>query len=96
MREGMGRHKWITDALLKYGLVKNGPLVSAIWFSDPDGAAHEHGIGSEQAVKAIQYVDGQFGRIIEALRSKGTDERYNIIISTDHGFVTHVARQGLA
>ncbi|MBO9613528.1 MAG: alkaline phosphatase family protein [Dyadobacter sp.] len=94
--EKMGRHKWITDALLKYGLIKNGPLVSAIWFSDPDGAAHEHGIGSEQAVEAIQYVDGQFGRIMEALRTKGVDERYNVIISTDHGFVTHVARQGLA
>lgn len=94
--EEMGRHKWITDALLKYGLVKNGPLVSAIWFSDPDGAAHEHGIGSEQAVKAIKYVDGQFGRILEALRAKGAGERYNVIISTDHGFVTHNAKPGLA
>ncbi|WP_342087638.1 alkaline phosphatase family protein [Dyadobacter sp. OTU695] len=93
--EEMGRHKWITDALLKYGLVKNGPLVSAIWFSDPDGAAHEHGIGSEQAVKAIKYVDGQFGRIMEALRTKGSGERYNVIISTDHGFVTHTAKPGL-
>ncbi|MGG7665408.1 alkaline phosphatase family protein [Dyadobacter sp. BHUBP1] len=95
-RKELVRHKWITDALLKYGLVKNGPLVSAIWFSDPDGAAHEHGIGSEQAVKAIQYVDRQFGRIIEALRAKGTGERYNIIISTDHGFVTHKEKPGLA
>ncbi len=94
-RKGLVRHKWVTDALLKYGLVKNGPLVSAIWFSDPDGAAHEHGIGSEQAVKAIEYVDGQFGRIMEALRKKGTDERYNIIISTDHGFVTHKEKPGL-
>ena len=93
--EDLGRHKWITDALLKYGLVKNGPLVSAIWFSDPDGAAHEHGIGSEEAVKAIKYVDGQFGRIMEALQSKGADERYNVIISTDHGFVTHTAKPGL-
>lgn len=95
-RKRLIRHKWVTDALLKYGLVKNGPLVSAIWFSDPDGAAHEHGIGSEQAVKAIRYVDGQFGRIMEALRAKGTDERYNIIISTDHGFVTHKEKPGLA
>ncbi|SDF77371.1 Predicted pyrophosphatase or phosphodiesterase, AlkP superfamily [Dyadobacter soli] len=93
--EEHGRHKWITDALLKYGLTKNGPLVSAIWFSDPDGAAHEHGIGSEQAVEAIKYVDGQFGRIIEALQAKGADERYNVIISTDHGFVTHTGKQGL-
>lgn len=94
--EETGRHKWITDALLKYGLVKNGPLVSAIWFSDPDGAAHEHGIGSEEAVKAIKYVDAQFGRIMEALQEKGADERYNVIISTDHGFVTHTGKQGLA
>jgi predicted AlkP superfamily pyrophosphatase or phosphodiesterase len=93
--EDLGRHKWITDALLKYGLVKNGPLVSAIWFSDPDGAAHEHGIGSDEAVKAIKYVDGQFGRIMEALQAKGTDERYNVIISTDHGFVTHKEKPGL-
>jgi predicted AlkP superfamily pyrophosphatase or phosphodiesterase len=95
-QEDLGRHKWITDALLKYGLVKDGPLVSAIWFSDPDGAAHEHGIGSEQAVTAIKYVDGQFGRIMEALQAKGADEQYNVIISTDHGFVTHQEKPGLA
>jgi len=94
--EDLGRHKWITDALLKYGLVKDGPLVSAIWFSDPDGAAHEHGIGSEQAVTAIKYVDRQFGRIMEALQAKGADEQYNVIISTDHGFVTHKEKPGLA
>ncbi|MGV3601252.1 MAG: alkaline phosphatase family protein [Dyadobacter fermentans] len=94
--EEFGRHKWITDALLKYGLAKDGPLVNAIWFSDPDGAAHEHGIGSEQAVKAIKYVDGQFGRILAALQAKGAGEPYNIIISTDHGFVTHKEKPGLA
>ena len=93
--EDLGRHKWITDALLKFGLAKDGPLVSAIWFSDPDGAAHEHGIGSQQAVEAIRYVDAQFGRIMEALRAQGADEQYNVLISTDHGFVTHVGKQGL-
>lgn len=94
--EEFGKHKWITDALLKYGLDENGPLVSAIWFSDPDGTAHEHGIGSSQAVESIQYVDGQFGRIIDALQAKGLTERYNIIISTDHGFVTHTTKPGLS
>lgn len=93
--EDSERHKWIADALLKYGLADKGPLVSAIWFSDPDGAAHEHGIGSDQAVNAIRFVDGQFGRILEALKAKGLDEKYNIIISTDHGFVTHIGKQSL-
>lgn len=90
------RHKWITDALLKYSLADNGPLVSAIWFSDPDGAAHSHGIGSDEAVNAIKYVDGQFGRILEALKSRNLADKFNIIVSTDHGFVTHTGKQELA
>ncbi|GLU52689.1 alkaline phosphatase family protein [Dyadobacter frigoris] len=93
--EGNDRHRWITDALLKYGFDKQGPLVSAIWFSDPDGAAHKYGIGSTQAVSAIQYVDAQFGRILQEMKTKGISDHYNIIISTDHGFVTHTGQQNL-
>jgi predicted AlkP superfamily pyrophosphatase or phosphodiesterase len=94
--EDDARHKWITDALLKYSLADDGPLVSAIWYSDPDGAAHHNGIGSKDAVSAIKYVDGQFGRLISALKEKNLTDQFNIIISTDHGFVTHVGKQGLA
>lgn len=89
------RHQWITDGLLKYGFADNGPLVSAIWFSDPDGAAHDHGIASDEAVSAIKFVDGQFGRILETLKNRNLSDQFNIIISTDHGFVTHVGKQDL-
>ena len=89
------RHKWITDGLLKYSLADDGPLVSAIWYSDPDGAAHSHGIGSAEAVAAIKYVDGQFGRIIEALKTRNLTDKFNVIISTDHGFVTHIGKESL-
>lgn len=90
------RHKWVTDALLKYSLDSKAPLVSAIWFSDPDGAAHEHGIGSDEAVNAIKFVDAQFGRILKAIESRGLKEHYNVIISTDHGFITHVGKEELS
>lgn len=70
--------------------------MSSIWFSDPDGTAHSDGIGSPSAIKAIQSVDEQFGRIISSLKSKNLANSYNIIISTDHGFVTHKGNQGLA
>ena len=39
------QHKWVTDALIRYGITLDGPLVSAIWYSDPDGTAHADGIG---------------------------------------------------
>jgi predicted AlkP superfamily pyrophosphatase or phosphodiesterase len=89
------QHTWVTDALMKYGLTSQGPLVSAIWFSDPDGSAHSDGIGSKAATASIQSVDHEFGRIIDSLKSRNLYAYYNIIISTDHGFVTHAGKDGL-
>lgn len=90
-----GRHKWITEAFLKYGLTQDGPLVSAIWYSDPDGTAHAKGIGSAPAMEAINIVDREFGRVLEALEAQGLTENYNIIVSTDHGFVTNIGKKGV-
>lgn len=89
---GGGKHKWVTDALIRYGFATDGPLISAIWFSDPDGTAHAKGIGSPEAVASIKMVDEQFGRIVNTLEEKGLTASYNILISTDHGFMTHVGQ----
>ncbi|MGC4035534.1 MAG: alkaline phosphatase family protein [Chitinophagaceae bacterium] len=89
------KHQWITDALIHFGFAKNGPLVSAIWYSDPDGAAHEHGIGSEEAIRSIKTVDEQFGRIIAYLSENDLLSFYNIIVSADHGFVTYTGKKDL-
>jgi predicted AlkP superfamily pyrophosphatase or phosphodiesterase len=91
-----GQHGWATDALLHYGLGLDGPLVSVIWFSDPDGTAHSEGIGSPLAMQSIKAVDGEFGRIIAHLESEGRLDSYNIIISADHGFVSDVGTKALS
>jgi hypothetical protein len=90
---GLGKHKWLTDAIIKYGLTLDGPLVSAIWYGDPDGSAHSKGIGSPEAMESIKYVDEQFGRILKDLEAKGLSNNFNIIISADHGFVTDIGKQ---
>ena len=92
---GFAKHKWVTDALIKYGLKDDGPLVSAAWLSDPDGSAHRYGIGSEQAVSALAFVDQQFGRVLDSLQARDLSSKFNIIISTDHGFVTQKGKQNL-
>jgi arylsulfatase A-like enzyme len=83
------QHKWITDALIKYALVSTGPLVSTIWFSDPDATEHEDGVGVPSTMAAIRSVDEQFGRIIAHLQQTGLDKYFNIIVSADHGFISH-------
>ena len=90
------QHKWVTDALIKYGLTLNGPLVSAIWFSDPDGTAHSDGIGASTSMESIKIVDAEFGRILNSLKSSNLEQNFNIIVSTDHGFITNVGKEGLA
>jgi hypothetical protein len=91
----IARHKWITDAFIKYGLAPAGPLVSTIWFSDPDGAAHEECIGAAASMESIKIVDAEFGRILAALKEKNLENNFNIIISADHGFVTYAGKQGI-
>jgi hypothetical protein len=89
------QHKWVADALIKYGLTLDGPLVSVIWFSDPDGTAHRDGIGAPSSMESIKIVDAEFGRILTALKNKMLDIHYNVVISTDHGFITNAGKQGL-
>jgi predicted AlkP superfamily pyrophosphatase or phosphodiesterase len=75
------QHKWVADALIKYGLMLDGPLVSVIWFSDPDGTAHRDGIGAPSSMESIKIVDAEFGRILTALKNKMLDIHYNVVIS---------------
>ncbi len=90
------KHQWVTDALIRYGLATDGPDVSAIWLSDPDGTAHSTGIGSAATMASIKTVDAQFGRIIKAIEEKGITNQINILVSTDHGFITHSGKEDVA
>ena len=90
------RHTWVTDGLLHYALKPDGPQVSAIWYSDPDATAHAEGMGADLTNTSIRGVDEQFGRVIAHLKNNKLYEQYNIVISADHGFVTHVGKNSLA
>ena len=90
------RHQWITDALCKYTLSPGGPMVSAIWYSDPDGTAHKYGIGVPITMQALKSVDKQFGRILDSIKSKKLESTFNIIVTADHGFVTHMGKEGVS
>ncbi|NJK93851.1 MAG: alkaline phosphatase family protein [Bacteroidales bacterium] len=89
------RHQWITNAYMHFGMAKNGPEVSIIWFSDPDGTAHAKGVGSPETIASITFADSQLGRILDEITKKGLESQVNIMISTDHGFVTHTGKNNL-
>jgi hypothetical protein len=88
-------NRWITDAWINFGLAADGPLVSSIWYTDPDGTAHDNGIGAAASMESILMVDAEFGRIVAELKARALSDKFNIIVSTDHGFVTHAGKVGL-
>lgn len=90
------RHAWLTDILVRYALAGDGPDVSVVWFSDPDGTAHAHGVGVPITLEAIGKVDEQIGRMVQAIRDKGLEENVNLMVTADHGFVTRKASPGLS
>jgi arylsulfatase A-like enzyme len=77
------------DAYLKVGLDTIRPEVTLMWLNDPDGTAHENGIGAPITRTSLSLVDSGIGRIEDTLRAKGLLERTNIIVTSDHGFSTH-------
>lgn len=82
-------NRWAVDVYLSLGLTELTSDVTAIWFGDPDATAHQKGVGSDTTKQALRFLDGEIGRIEDALRARGLLDRTNIILTSDHGFSTH-------
>ncbi len=64
------------------------PTFLALYFSDPDDAGHAFGPVSRETKKAVLKVDGEIGRLIAGLKSRGIFSQINLIIVSDHGMAT--------
>ena len=71
-----------------YILSERSPAVSLIWFSEPDGAQHATGVGSEVSQKALGGADACFGRLLSWLEETGRPGETDILVTSDHGYST--------
>ena len=87
----LAQDNWTARSLLR-GLWKNGvPKYTLLWLSEPDKSQHEHGIGSSNALVAIENSDKNLADVIKTLKDKGVYEKTDIFIVSDHGFSTITA-----
>ena len=80
--------RYAVDALLTVGL-KQDPSVTVLWLGALDATAHVKGIGAAETQAVLRNVDAQIGRIEVAFKNAGLSERYNIWVTSDHGFSTY-------
>ena len=62
--------------------------VIVFWMSEPDASQHYFGLGSSGALQALQECDGALAFILDALRSKGLEDQFDLVLISDHGHST--------
>jgi arylsulfatase A-like enzyme len=80
--------RYAVDAFLTVGL-KQDPSVTVLWLGALDATAHVRGIGAADTQAILRQVDTQIGRIEAGFKDAGLYERYNIWVTSDHGFSTY-------
>jgi arylsulfatase A-like enzyme len=71
------------------GIPEVDPSVTVMWLSGLDTVAHANGVGAPATLETLRKVDGEIARIEDGLRTAGLLERYDIWVTSDHGFSTH-------
>lgn len=63
------------------------PVLSFIYFSQPDGAGHSIGWDSPEYLEACKKIDSYVGQIVQTLKGTGMYDDAIIIFTADHGGV---------
>lgn len=74
----------ITDKVCAYIRTKK-PDFLFVAYDRPDHEGHVHGWGSPKYLQAVERLDAELGRILQALEDAGMREDTVIVVSSDHG-----------
>lgn len=82
------RDNWTTKAMLNSLWRKGVPHYSLLWLSKPDATQHAEGVGTSNAIAAIENSDRLLGEVLKKLEEKKVRDQADILIVSDHGFST--------
>lgn len=86
---------WATDAYIKIARGEMNVDVAILWLTDPDHTAHSNGMGAPLTVESLRASDTQIARILDAHEQFGVSHQMNIMLTSDHGFSTHIGGHNL-
>jgi len=81
---------WAVDAYINIAREEMDTDVAFIWLTDPDHTTHSQGMGTPLAVESLRAADAQIARILDAHERLGLSHRINVMVTSDHGFSTHI------
>ncbi|HYE23903.1 MAG TPA: ectonucleotide pyrophosphatase/phosphodiesterase [Clostridia bacterium] len=69
------------------------PCIATLYFEQVDNAGHDFGPDAPQTAAAAHEIDGEVGRLIQALRGRNLWDKVNLIVVSDHGMARTPASQ---
>lgn len=63
------------------------PRLLLLHLVEVDGAQHDHGVWSPEALAAMEKDDAQLARLFDALTRSGLASDTNVLVASDHGFM---------
>jgi arylsulfatase A-like enzyme len=89
--DDIGQMEWTDRVLREYVLPELRPDVVIDWMGPLDAAQHDHGVSSPAAKQALAAIDRSLARSIDAMQALTPARRFDVIITSDHGFAAHTA-----
>lgn len=77
-------------------LAEAGPDLTFVYLGDTDEVAHELGAFCPEYAAALHTQDAYLGRLLDAVRSRPSRERWTVLVTTDHGHVDEGGHGGVS
>jgi arylsulfatase A-like enzyme len=92
----LAAQRWLTSAFLDVVWPETRSDVTILSFGEPDFSSHYIGTAAPDTLRAIAFVDAQFGRVLDWWEAEGRRDGVHLIIASDHGHVTARSRAAVA
>lgn len=91
----IAQQHYATEAVIRLYLDDPANRVIVLWFNEPDSSQHYFGLGSPQAITAMQGVDSCVAHLLDALDRRGLRDQFDLFFISDHGHSTVTAHNTL-
>ncbi|MEZ4573201.1 MAG: ectonucleotide pyrophosphatase/phosphodiesterase [Thermomicrobiales bacterium] len=62
--------------------------VVVLWLNEPDSSLHRFGLGAPETRQALEICDDVISYVLDAIERRGEQDRWNVILLSDHGHST--------